>query len=153
MSWLTSNDLENLIKKHADESTKQAFLGVYAMDNLPDRIPHLPIFVIINTQTSNLPGEHWKAIYISKEKIGEVFDSFALPVSIRLLQWMNIFSRKWIRSSLTVQSPLSALCGTYTLYYVLTRLHFRNLNSLLQVFSRDLRKNDNLMEQFYKKLK
>ena len=153
MSWLSGKELNNLIQRNGDKSTKQAFLGVFAMDNLPEQIPHLPILLIINTQTSNLPGEHWKAVYISEDKYGEVFDSFALPVSIRLLQWMNTFSWKWIRSSLTVQSPLSALCGVYTLYYVLTRLHIRNMRSLQQYFSKDLRKNDRLMTTFYKTLK
>ena len=152
MSWLTGYELKNLVSKNADENTRKAFLGVFAMDGLPQQIPHLPALLIINTHTSNLSGEHWKAVYISKEHYGEVFDSLAQPTSTRLLQWMNRFTRKWIRSPLVIQNPLSATCGAFVLYFILTRLHAPNFMTCLQVFSHDLHKNDMLITQFVKNL-
>ena len=153
MSWLTGYELENLVYNNADDKTQKAFLGIFAIDGLPQQIPHLPALLIINTHTSNLAGEHWKAVYISQEHCGEVFDSLAQPTSTRLLQWMNCFTRKWIRSSLTIQNPLSGTCGAFVLYFILTRLHARNFASCLQLFSNDLYKNDLLMTDFVMKLK
>ena len=153
MSWLTGYELENLIKKNGDEETRKAFLGIFAMDCLPEQVPHLPVLLIINTHTSNLSGEHWKAVYISKERNGEVFDSLAQPTSTRLLRWMNRFTRKWIRSSLTIQNPLSATCGAFVLYFILTRLHVSKFTDCLQLFSSDLHKNDLLITQFVSNLK
>ena len=153
MSWLAGHELEKLIQKNADAKTRKAFLGVYAMDDLPHRIPHLPALLIINTHTSNLLGEHWKAIYISKDRHGEIFDSLALPTSTRLMQWMNSFTRKWTRSPLTVQNPHSATCGAFVLYFILTRLHVPTFMSCLQLFSRDLYNNDKLMMNFVSKLR
>ena len=42
MSWLTGSQLERYIKKYGDEKTKYAFLGIFAIDHLPQSIPHLP---------------------------------------------------------------------------------------------------------------
>lgn len=153
MSWLTGYELENLINKNADDKTRKAFLGIFAMDGLPQQIPHLPVLLIINTHTSNLSGEHWKAVYISTERHGEVFDSLAQPTSTLLLQWMNRFTRKWIRSSLTVQNPHSATCGAFVLYFILTRLQAPNFKACLQVLSSDLYKNDMLITHFVKNLR
>lgn len=153
MSWLSGYELENLIQKNADAETRHAFLGIYAMDTLPHRIPHLPVLLIINTHTSNLSGEHWKAVYISKEHYGEVFDSLAQPTSTRLMQWMNCFTRKWIRSPLTIQNPHSATCGAFVLYFILTRLHVPNFMRCIQRFSNDLYKNDMLMIDFVSNLR
>ena len=75
MSWLSSIELENLINHYSDLATKQAFIGIFSMDKLPHHLPHLPILLIVNTDSSNLPGKHWKAVYISSDKVGEVFDS------------------------------------------------------------------------------
>ena len=47
------------------------FLGVLACDQLPERpIQKLPSSVIINTHSSDFPGKHWLAVYITKDRIG-----------------------------------------------------------------------------------
>ena len=148
MSWLNGYELEYLVNTCADNKTRHAFLGVFAMDDLPQQIPHVPALLIINTHTSNLPGEHWKAVYISKDHYGEIFDSLALPTSTRLMQWMNRFTRKWIYSHLTIQNPLSSTCGAFVLYFILTRLHVPNFMSCLRIFSSDLYNNEQLMLNF-----
>ena len=152
MSWLTGQQLEKLIEKHADDLTQKAFLGVFSIDTLPSQLPHLPSLLIVNTHTKNLPGEHWKAIYISKDRHGEVFDSLALPVSVRLLQWMNRFTRKWQRSTLTIQNPLSPSCGAFVLYFILRRLQEKDLKRCLNIFSTNLYKNDEIMRNLVKML-
>ena len=153
MSWLSGKDLETLIAENADDKTHKAFLGVFSIDMLPQQLPFLPIMLIINTQTVNLPGQHWKAVYISKEHIGEVFDSLATPISTRLMQWLNRFTRSWTTSSLTIQNPISATCGAFVLYYILTRFQKRNLQHASQIFSNNLSNNDLLMKEFVTLLK
>lgn len=153
MNWLTGYELEKLIAKYANHRTQKAFLGIFSIDTLPQQIPHLPILLIVNTHTKNLSGEHWKAIYISEERHGEVFDSLALPVSARLLQWMNRFTRRWQQSRLILQNPLSASCGAFVLYFVLTRLLYKDGKKYFSIFSKKLHENDRLMKEFIKKLK
>ena len=111
IKWLTTRDLEDFIAVFADKPTKAAFLGVLPIDRLPLSITYLPVLFIVNTNSSNLPGQHWKAIYVSSHRIGEVFDSLATPVSIQLEQWLNAFTRRWTLSRVILQNPLSPTCG------------------------------------------
>ena len=150
--WLSTLDLESFINKYSDEKTREAFMGVFPINNLPKRQFQLPAFFIINTNTSNLPGQHWKAIYVSKKREGEVFDSLAMPIELILTHWMNTFTRKWIVSTLTLQNPLSPSCGAYVLYFVLNRLKHNSLKSCVSIFSDNVFENDKRMEQFYNKV-
>ena len=69
MNWLSTQELESTIYNYADENTKTVFHGVFPIDHLPKGISRLPVLFIINTNTGNLPGQHWKAIYIDKIKM------------------------------------------------------------------------------------
>lgn len=153
MSWLTTFELDELIKKYGDDKTNEAFIGIYAIDTLPQQILRLPMLLIVNTQASNLPGEHWKAIYISSERIGEIFDSLATPISIYLQKWMNAFTHKWSLSKITIQNPLSATCGAFTLYFVLNRLRKKSMKDCMSIFTNNLYHNDMLMKTFVDELK
>ena len=153
MSWLSDRQLKSKVKKNADDNTKKAFLGVYPIDKLPKVIPHFLMFLIVNTHTHNLGGEHWKAIFIDKNRYGEVFDSLARPASDLLTRWMNQWTRKWKTNSKTFQHASSSTCGAFTLYYVLTRLSFPSLEKLSRSFSHALHVNERNVHAFYRCLK
>ena len=46
----------------SDSITRNYFIGVYSRDQLPI-IKDYPSCFILNTDTSDKPGEHWLAIY------------------------------------------------------------------------------------------
>jgi len=58
---------------------KSHFIGLYAADQLSPFIHTFPAAIIINTDPSNKPGEHWVAVYIFNSGHGEYFDSYDLP--------------------------------------------------------------------------
>ena len=116
-------------------------------------IKYLPLLLIVNTHAVNLPGEHWKAIYISHERKGEVFDSLATVISIPLLQWLNTFTNKWTHSRLTIQHPASPSCGAFVLYFILNRLNVKNMKDIVDCFSNNLADNDIMMRAYVKSLK
>ena len=149
VQWLTTLDLETFIRQYANSKTRAAFIGVFPIDHLPKRLPALPALFIINTNTSNLPGQHWKAVYISKNHYGELFDSLAVPVSIKMQQWMNKHAQRWISSKLTLQNPLSPSCGGYVLYYVMTRLNYKSLKACIKPFSKNVFDNDEIVQLFF----
>jgi len=60
------------MKQHP--ATKKFYLGTFSADNLPKKIVY-PSCFIFNNQKSHLPGQHWIAIYFSKSKKSEFFDS------------------------------------------------------------------------------
>ena len=149
ISWLSTLDLETFINKFADAKTKEAFLGVFPINHLPQRLPKSPVLFIINTNSSNLPGQHWKAVYISKNLNGEVLDSLATPTDLILEHWMNRFSRRWSVSTLTLQNPLSPTCGAYVLYFIMSRLNCTSLKSCMTPFTSNVIENDEFVAQFF----
>ena len=149
MSWLTNQQLVHAVERAADPETKQAFVGVFPVNRLPHSIPKPPIFIIMNTQSHNLPGEHWKLIYISRQRVGEVFDSAGLIPNVTLQQWMNTFCITWSFTTRVYQNPMSGTCGAYVLYVLLNRLHSLTLSRVLSPFTNSLVANDSFVRKFY----
>ena len=153
MSWLSSKDLIDKVRKNANRETLLAFYGVCAIDDLPEFIHARPFLLIVNTHTQNLPGEHWIAIFIDSDRNGELFDSLALPVSNILIRWLNRFTNKWKKNGRTFQQLLSATCGAFALYFILNRLHATNFDALTASFGESLQANESFVKQFFRSLK
>lgn len=151
MSWLSASDLKRKIARNASPSTLYAFHGVFPLDKLPFAVPRYPYFMIVNTQSHNLPGEHWIVIYIDHNRLGEIFDSLALPIAQPLIRWMNQFTRSFTKSHLTYQHPLSSKCGAFALYFILHRLH--DAHCMRKYFSSKLAMNELYVTLYYKSLK
>lgn len=153
MSWLNNRDIINKLKRNGDKRTLQAFYGVYPIDKLPNFLPHFPIFIIVNTHTHNLEGEHWKVVFVDSDRSGEVFDSLAQHMSAILVQWLNRFTRKWKTNPRPYQNPLSATCGAYALYFTLIRLSFPSFEDVTETLTRSPPVNDHRVLMFYRRLK
>ena len=113
-----------------------SFEGVFASNNLPMGERSERTF-IINTDTSNLPGQHWIAVCI-RENIGYVFDPLAMiPPPLRLINWMNKRYDQWSYNKRQVQPIDSTLCGAYCIHFL-----YHALNNTTEVF-------DKLFENLY----
>lgn len=149
MSLLSNQDILNMME-YANSTSKQIFLNVYARNELPNSIPHYPCSLIINSDTSNLPGKHWTAIYVTKYKDAEYFDSLNHPPSLDVALWMNRFSWKWKKViPYSIQSPFSLQCGGYVLYYVNER-PLKTLKNVLLPFSKDFYSNEQYIATYVK---
>ena len=154
VNWLTGIELEQLVRKNANLRTETSFLGVFAVNTLPLHISQLPVLLIVNSDTSNLPGEHWRAIFITKTLHGEVFDSLAAPVSYLLEKWMNTNTVKWTASTEMIQHPFVQSCGAFVVHYVLNRLSEKNLSSYTQKhFTVNKRQNEIYIRNYIHELK
>ena len=153
MSLLSDRQIINKVRINASPKVREAFYGVYPIDELPEFIPHLPIFIVVNTDTHNLQGQHWKTIFIDKNRHGEVFDSLAQPMNDLLVRWMNRFTRKWKTNPKMYQPSKSTSCGAFALYFIFKRFDFPSLNHFTQCFSHSLASNERLVRSFFRKLK
>ena len=153
MSWLSNKDIAKKIQDNADLTTLNAFGGIYPINKLPSFVSNYPFFIIINTHSHNLPGEHWNVIYIDANKCGELYDSLAVPVSNIVIKWLNQFTRKWKTNRLMYQHPSSSVCGAFAIYFVLKRLSMSNFETLLQSFTTSPSVNDMQMFEFFNGLK
>ena len=73
---ITMNSRQLAAVMYADRFTKDLFQGVFPSDVLPISIKQYPACFIANVDKSNMPGSHWIAIYIDKDKQGTFFDSY-----------------------------------------------------------------------------
>ena len=153
MSWLSNSDLERALVRHGDVRVLNAFAGICPNDALPRTELTLPVFIVVNTDPHNLPGRHWKVIYINEQRHGEVFDSLATPLSNHVIRFMNQHASQWKSNRCMFQHPLSTQCGVYVLYYMTHRLDAPSLQVLCQHFSYNLNHNEMKMSRFYRQLK
>ena len=138
MSWLSNTDLENAIEHCKDSRVRHAFRGIYPNDALPHTVLTPPVFIIVNTDVHNLPGQHWKVIYVDENYDGEVFDSLAVPLSNHVIRFMNRHTRQWKTNRTMFQHPKSSQWGAYVLYFII-RLKVMSLREMCLTFSSNLR--------------
>lgn len=64
--------------------------GVFPMNYLPNRVLNRPLLFIVNTNSSNVPGQHWKPVFISTDwRLEEIFDSLVFTVGLSQQRWMS----------------------------------------------------------------
>ena len=70
------NTLQILNVLQSDPFTKSVFTSVVPSDRLPDTVLEKPRGFIVNVDTSDGPGSHWVAIYLTADGKGEFMDSY-----------------------------------------------------------------------------
>ena len=138
-------ELETICNK--DKEIQKYFLGVFAVNKLPKRVPY-PCCIIANTQPSTHPGEHWVAIYIDEQNRGNYFCSYGKTPPPIIEQWIKKNTEEYELMSKRIQGSFSTTCGQYCLFY----LHFRCCNvthvTIASLFSSELRENDLIVNSF-----
>ena len=139
---LTNTELSQLLKYDA------YFIGVFPRNLLPlSVIRKPPLTLIVNTDTSNLKGQHWVAVYIDQYRRGEYFDSLAQPIPKHISLWLSRFSCQWnyvLRPYIDppIQDIFSQTCGAFTFYYVHQRPLCDSFRDILKPFSTSFARND-----------
>lgn len=131
------------------------FLGVFPKDKLPPESSGTSCTFIVNTDSSNLPGQHWIAVYVRTSKEGFVFDSFGQSPPLQVQHWMNIRGISWTCNMRQVQSHESTLCGAYCIYFIwfatsnsLKDELFVNILRILFPMHATLKTNDLIVKNF-----
>ena len=70
---------------------EEKFIGVYPLDRIPNHFKEGGY--VINSQTRDLPGEHWIAIYVGRNQI-KVFDPFGFYYPSSLVRKVIVQSNK-----------------------------------------------------------
>lgn len=121
----------------ADKYVSSVFRGVYPIDKLPRFQKGAYVF---NTAASTHPGLHWVAVWVTHQRV-EYFDSFGGDPPQRLLRWGR--KKTWVVNPNPLQSPLSAVCGQYCIYFLVHRAAGIDLATILIDFDSDVDENDN----------
>ena len=80
------------------------FAGVFPVDNLPLTAARFQKINFVNTDSGNLPGTHWIAVWYNGDNSpSEIFDSFALtPPAAVQLRCSRSASQRWISSKFCI---------------------------------------------------
>ena len=124
----------------------QNFVGVFPFDLLPKK-PSGDFSLIVNTDNSTQPGDHWLVLSRKDSKMYFI-DSFGrnyndLTFDIDFVKSMRNFigdeqvryNQRWL------QRLTSNVCGVYCIYFV-RELTKHSLSYCLSAFNENLRKND-----------
>ena len=131
------NILINKLLK-TNPSTKQTFLGTFAIDTLPGEIEKYPCGMVINTDPISKPGQHWLALYAENCKKVEFFDSFgqAIPESVEL--FIKKHFGECEESITQVQDESSSACGAYCVYFLTIRCETNySMQDIIASFHKD----------------
>ena len=109
------------------------FVGSYANDRLPVTVQR-PAGLIINTQNSDQPGQHWVAVYIPNSGYGVYFDSLGGAPSVQVKQFLERNTRSWVRTPTPIQHSRSTLCGLYCIVFLYFMSRHCSLRHFLNFF-------------------
>lgn len=133
------------------------FLGVYACDQLPATDFLKPASLIVNTDPSHGSGEHWLAVFITKDNVGYFFDSFGnkphhkrFPKSIYTFLKSRCSSVQY--SSRQIQDYMSVTCGEHCVYFLYNMSRGVTYECLMSSYSDSFINNDKKVLQFVKKI-
>ena len=144
-------EIANLLKK--DRYTKKIFRSVTARGKLPQSVKKLPSVYVINTDYYFQKGIHWVFIaFFTKYTL--FFDSFGLsPIYYNFPLIVKRGGVPLILNTLSIQSQSSSACGHYCLYFIYFLSRGKNLNDILEHFSKTNKKwNDKYVFHFVRKL-
>lgn len=102
---------------------EKLFIGVFPCD----KIPAFKVGgVIINTQPSSEPGQHWVALFLPGDGSGQYMDSFGFPPMIKeiILFISQHCPRGCIYNSVAIQRLTSEECGRFCTSFL--KCKFRN---------------------------
>lgn len=133
---------ENVVEKilRTDPKTSRIFLGVFARDELPDQPPY-PSCFILNTDPRSKPGQHWLAVFYSKNGFCSFFDSYGKPPSFyRLESYISRTSLGWNSNERRLQGN-SSFCGFYSILFLLYKTRNKTKDFFKEFYYNNI-KND-----------
>ncbi|HWY33610.1 MAG TPA: hypothetical protein VNX68_03120 [Nitrosopumilaceae archaeon] len=134
----------------SDPSVRDQFVGVFPADAIPEK--QYPGAYIVNTDSSNEPGQHWVAFYCTEKNQLEAFDSFGQDPGVyseHIKEWMG--NDYLILSKNILQSEDSTLCGNYCMYFILLRCHGFSYEDVISIFCSDRNLSDKYVCKFINK--
>ena len=113
---MDSHSVQKIGKKYIPN-----FVGVFPLNKLPQAL-RAPANLIVNTDTHNLPGQHWLAVSYQKGGVVYVFDSFGFFYPRILRIYLNKLRRTApVRyNRIRYQSMHEQTCALYCLAWLIT---------------------------------
>ena len=128
-----------------DPYLKRFFHGTFPIDLLPKCDIGGYVF---NLSDSSSMGTHWVAVYIENKYL-DYMDSYGVTAPIQLKTWGKNY--EWFENGCQLQSPFTAVCGQYCIYFLMQRARGVAFNDILKKFNHNNDANDKLVYDFVSK--
>ena len=131
----------------SDAFTTDVFKDVLPRNHLPSvdtlRDHPRPVGWVLNTDPCQGGGEHWVALYIGADGVGEYFDSYGIsPMHPDVVSRLNGSLRIWAWNTRPLQSLETAVCGQYCVFYALHRVRGLTMTDIVHMFDDSPLDND-----------
>jgi hypothetical protein len=130
------NTIEILEKIKNDKILKNIFIGVFPANKVP-QIKVLPSALILNLDTSDLPGSHWIALYFSENGKCDYFDSYGRQPPGIILSYISRNCHSYIYNNACVQELWTISCGQMCLYFLIWRVRGITFRSIVKSIMSD----------------
>ena len=128
---------------------RRYFIGVFSIDTLPTTISSYPTALIINSDPSHLPGQHWVALFVENETVSEYFDPYGLSPIDEIFRFSKRVSRTLIFNKWWIQHPVSSNCGLYCIYFLVARTGGVKFEEFVNYFKDyDWKRNESVLEKW-----
>ena len=129
---------------------KNNFLGVFSIDNFPQKLNERCCF-ISNTSKSNEIGSHWISFIKSEKKTIEIFDSLGTKIEY-LRPFLKFKGNPTILyNDCAFQSVTSNTCGYFAITFLIERsfnLDLKFQEVLAEVFNKNSEVNEKIVVNF-----
>jgi hypothetical protein len=125
------------------------FIGVFSSDKLPTKIKY-PVALIVNTAPSTNPGDHWIAIYITRNRDGYYFDSFGRPPTVSsIISFLKKNCKTIDFNTKQIQHLKSIKCGQFSALYLKYRISGGSSQNFLSLFNINLMLNEKIVNSYF----
>lgn len=131
--------------------TAPHFVGVFSLDNLPQKIFKNPAILVCNSAYSGSKGEHWVAFFVGP-KTFEFFDSYGMPpMGEHMTRFItaNDPGGRCTYSTAPLQSELATTCGKFAMTYLYNRVLGYSLRQYVELLGNN---PDEKVRKLYKKI-
>ena len=144
---MDSLTIKKLLRKY------KCFKGVFPSDKLPFS-EKLPLNIIVNTDPSDRPGQHWIAISINNVGRGYYFDSFGFPPLVEnIYKFINLKSTKgWSYNKKQIQDIKATTCGKYCILFIIFTCNNMNHKKFIDIFAFNTPENERKIGDIFKTL-
>ena len=95
----------------------KCFEGVFARDRLPLNVSK-PALLVVNTDDSSEPGEHWVSVYTGVNNKAIFFNSFGLPpLSPEVIDFVARNATSLQYCNVVLQDAFSETCGYFCIAF------------------------------------
>ena len=134
-----------------DPQTCKWFQG-FATPDTKIYITHKPALIILNTDKSNGPGEHWCVAIFLKNNVCEFFDPYGFsPVVYDFKHILLEYAHKIKFNTKRVQGN-APTCGHHCIFFALNRSRKKSVEKIMRVYSMNLKQNDAMVYKFVQNL-